>query len=62
MAKTDPTNDPEFQKVVKHFLTTPPKRHEESKIGKQGKQSGRKPVTNPASRQQLSRPQNKPAK
>jgi hypothetical protein len=28
MAKTsDPTKDPEFQKVVRHFLTTPPKPH-----------------------------------
>jgi hypothetical protein len=27
MTKTDPTKDPEFQKVVRHFLTTPPKPH-----------------------------------
>jgi hypothetical protein len=28
MAKSaDPTKDPEFQKVVRHFLTTPPKPH-----------------------------------
>lgn len=27
MKKTDPTKDPEFQKVVHHFLTTPPKPH-----------------------------------
>jgi hypothetical protein len=25
--KPDPTKDPEFQKVVRHFLTTPPKPH-----------------------------------
>jgi hypothetical protein len=25
MAKPDPTKDPEFQKVIRHFLTTPPK-------------------------------------
>jgi hypothetical protein len=25
--KSDPTKDPEFQKVVRHFLTTPPKPH-----------------------------------
>jgi hypothetical protein len=25
--KKDPTKDPEFQKVVSHFLKTPPKRH-----------------------------------
>jgi hypothetical protein len=27
MAKPDPTKDPEFQKVVRHFLTTPPRPH-----------------------------------
>jgi hypothetical protein len=27
IAKPDPTKDPEFQKVVRHFLTTPPKPH-----------------------------------
>jgi hypothetical protein len=27
MSKSDPTQDPEFQKVVRHFLTTPPKPH-----------------------------------
>jgi hypothetical protein len=32
--KHDPTKDPEFQKVVRHFVTTPPKRHSEMKIGK----------------------------
>jgi hypothetical protein len=25
--KRDPTNDPEFQKVVRHFLTTPHQPH-----------------------------------
>jgi hypothetical protein len=25
--KSDPTKDPEFQKVVRHFLTTPPQPH-----------------------------------
>lgn len=25
--KSDPTKDPEFQKVVKHFLDSPPKPH-----------------------------------
>jgi hypothetical protein len=24
---SDPTKDPEFQKVVRHFLTTPPQPH-----------------------------------
>jgi hypothetical protein len=32
--KSDPTKDPEFQKVVRHFVTTPPKPHSEMKIGK----------------------------
>ena len=32
--KTDPTRDPEFQKVIRHFVTTPPKPHSEMKIGK----------------------------
>jgi hypothetical protein len=27
MAKSDPTKDPEFQKVVRHFLNTPPQPH-----------------------------------
>jgi hypothetical protein len=26
-SKPDPTKDPEFQKVVRHFLNTPPKPH-----------------------------------
>jgi hypothetical protein len=32
--KTDPTRDPEFQKVIRHFVTTPPKPHSEMKLGK----------------------------
>ncbi|MGA7384386.1 MAG: hypothetical protein WBW81_06760 [Methylocella sp.] len=32
--KPDPTKDPEFQKVVRHFVTTRPKPHKEMKIGK----------------------------
>jgi hypothetical protein len=27
MAKPDPTKDPEFLKVVRHFLDTPPRPH-----------------------------------
>jgi hypothetical protein len=27
MTKLDPTKNPEFQKVVRHFLTTPPQPH-----------------------------------
>jgi hypothetical protein len=32
--KPDPTKDPEFQKVVRHILSTPPKPHSEMKLGK----------------------------
>jgi hypothetical protein len=32
--KPDPTKDPEFQKVVRHFVTTPPKHHSEMRLGK----------------------------
>jgi len=32
--KTDSIKDPEFQKVIRHFVTTPPKRHSEMKVGK----------------------------
>jgi hypothetical protein len=32
--KSDLTKDPEFQKVIRHFVTTPPKPHSEMKIGK----------------------------
>ena len=32
--KPDPTKDPEFLKVVRHFVTTPPKPHEKMRLGK----------------------------
>jgi hypothetical protein len=32
--KSAPTKDPEFQKVVHHLLSTPPKPHSEMKLGK----------------------------
>jgi len=35
---SDPTKNPEFQKVVKHFLTTPPQPHKP--LGKKPKKSG----------------------
>jgi hypothetical protein len=34
VGKSDPTKDPEFQKVVRHFVTTPPKPHSEMKVNK----------------------------
>jgi hypothetical protein len=40
MAKADPTKDPEFQKVVRHFVTTPPKPHSEMKAGKRKAKAG----------------------
>jgi hypothetical protein len=41
MAKPDPTKDTEFQRVVKHFLTTKPQPHKS--LGKKPKK-GRKHV------------------
>jgi hypothetical protein len=32
--KPDPTEYPEFQKVVRHFVTTPPETHKEAKAKK----------------------------
>jgi hypothetical protein len=32
--KIDPTKDPEFQKVIRPFVTTTPKPHEEMRRGK----------------------------
>jgi hypothetical protein len=34
MTKPDPTKDPEFQRVLKNLLNTPPKHHSEMKLGK----------------------------
>jgi hypothetical protein len=31
---SDPTKDPEFQKVVRHFVTTAPKTHDEMQADK----------------------------
>jgi hypothetical protein len=40
MAKPDPTKDPEFQKVVRHFLTNPPKPHKS--LGKKKRKTKKK--------------------
>jgi len=34
MAKSDPTKDPEFQRVLGNLLKAPPKPHSEMKVGK----------------------------
>lgn len=34
MAKTDPTKDPEFKRVLANLLSAPPKPHSEMKLGK----------------------------
>jgi hypothetical protein len=31
--KSDPTENPDFKKVVSHFLNSPPKPHDQSKKG-----------------------------
>jgi hypothetical protein len=38
--KPDPTKDPEFQKVVQHLLTTPPRHHSEMKLGNRKAKAG----------------------
>jgi hypothetical protein len=40
--KPDPTKDPDFQKVVRDFVTTPPKPHSEIKLGKRKAKAGAK--------------------
>jgi len=44
MAKPDPTKDPEFQKVVRHFLTTPPRPHKPAKKARQKAVPRKKPT------------------
>lgn len=34
MARSDPTKDPEFQRVLGNLLKAPPKPHSEMKLGK----------------------------
>jgi hypothetical protein len=41
--KPDPTEDPEFQKVVRHFLNTPPQPHKP--IGKKTKKQKKSSVS-----------------
>jgi hypothetical protein len=51
MIKSDPTKDPEFQKVVRHFVTTPPKHHSAMKVGKRKPKAGAK--ANPKQKEML---------
>jgi hypothetical protein len=41
MAQDDPTKAPEFQKVIRHFVTTPHKPH--APIGKKGEAKNEPP-------------------
>jgi hypothetical protein len=43
MAKSDPTKDPEFQKVVQAFLHTKPQPHKPKKPPKKKAKKGSKP-------------------
>jgi len=49
MAKTDPTKDPEFQRVLKTMLNAPPKPHSEMKLGKRSGKRIRSPAKRGAS-------------
>jgi hypothetical protein len=42
MAKSDPTKDPEFQRVLGNLLKAPPKPHSEMKVGKKAKKKADK--------------------
>jgi hypothetical protein len=52
--KSDPTKDPEFQKVIRHFVTSPPKPRSEMKIVK------RKAKTESGPKQRVTRPAGAP--
>jgi hypothetical protein len=41
MAKSDPTKDPEFRRVLGNLLKAPPKRQAEMKVGKPKRSSAR---------------------
>ena len=41
MAKTDPTKEPEFKRVLGKLLSTKPKPHSEMKVGKSKKKAGK---------------------
>jgi hypothetical protein len=47
MAKSDPTKDPEFQKVVRTFLQTKPEPHKPKKKAAKAGESAKVKVKNP---------------
>jgi hypothetical protein len=49
MAKSDPTKDPEFQRVLSNLLKSPPKLHTDMKLGKRSSKKARNPVKRGAS-------------
>jgi hypothetical protein len=44
MAKSDPTKDPEFQRVLGNLLKAPPKRHADMKVGKRSEKKKKSPA------------------
>ncbi len=40
--KSDPTKDPKFQKVVRHFLETPPRPHKADQAKKSNRKQGKR--------------------
>jgi hypothetical protein len=42
MAKSDPTKDPEFKRVLGNLLKAPPKPHSDMKVGRKRKPKRRK--------------------
>jgi hypothetical protein len=43
MAKSDPTKDPEFKRVLGNLLSAPPKLHSEMKLGKSKRKKKKSP-------------------
>jgi hypothetical protein len=43
MAKSDPTQDPEFKRVLGNLLRAPPKPHSEMKLGKSKAKKAKSP-------------------
>jgi len=43
MTKSDPTKDPEFQRVLSNLLKAPPKPHKDMKLGKRSAKKKSRP-------------------